>query len=344
MHKRSPAMSSETFLPLYSRLDPEITARTRRRLEEAKATKAQSALEYILFAVFGATILIAAIALVITNTATFRHMPNRIADGIAADRVNILVMETSHNAKSDAIGTDALMLLPIKPSTHEVAVTSMPRDLWVKLGKYGQRKIGAALAVGKSAGYPGEGTGLTADTIQSELGQEVHGYITVDRKELESAIDAVGGVDVDVQHSFYEYATRDRFTKGHHHVDGATALRYALSPYVLGPANDRFAREARQQQIIAALAAKVTAAGMFERFDIANFGDHTNLEPSHITWLASNINGHEPRRVTLAPYVDTFEVASFAESGEAVRPRAGDFHQLREIVANVFSQTAIAAN
>lgn len=337
-------MSSETLTPLYSRLDPEMTARTRRRFEEAKATKAQSALEYILFAVFGATILIAAIALIVTNTATFKHVPNRIAEGVAADRVNILVMQTARNAKTDAIGTDALMLLSIKPSTHEVAVTSIPRDLWVQLGKYGERRLGAALAVGKSAGYPGEGAGLTADTIQDELGQQVHGYITLDRKDLLRAVDAVGGVDVNVQQSFLEYKQRDRFTRGRQHLDGERAIRYAISPYVVGPANDRFAREARQQQVIAALAARASAAGIFERLETANFGDHTNLAPSHITWLASNINGHEPRRVTLAPYVDTFEATSFADAGEAVRPRAGDFHQLREIVANVFTQTAIAAN
>src|SRR5438034_11712889 len=43
-------MTTEIF-PLYSRLDPEITARLRARALAAKATTAQSALEYILFAI-----------------------------------------------------------------------------------------------------------------------------------------------------------------------------------------------------------------------------------------------------------------------------------------------------
>src|SRR5438874_9937275 len=82
-------MTTEIF-PLYSRLDPEITARLRARALAAKATTAQSALEYILFAIFGATILIAAIALIVTNSASFRRVPNLVSEGIRADRVNIL--------------------------------------------------------------------------------------------------------------------------------------------------------------------------------------------------------------------------------------------------------------
>ena len=334
-------MTTETFPPLYSRLDPEMTARTRRALQQAKATKAQSAIEYILFAVFGATILIAAIALIITNTSTFRRVPNSVAQGIAADRVNILVMQTYKNRKTEAVDAEALMLVSVKPSTHEVAVTSIPRDLWVKLGKYGERRLGLAPAVGKSAGYPGEGTGLTADTVQETLGQKVHAYISLDRKDLIAAVDALGGIDINIEQSFFEYRQRERYLRGRHHLSGEQAVQFGLSHAILGPANDRFAREARQQQVIAALAAKASATQGLA--SIAS-GDRTNLTSEQIAWLSGTINGREPRRVTLAPYMDTFEVTTFADAGEAVRPRGGDFHQVQQIVANVFSQTAIAAN
>jgi len=326
-------MTTETFPPLYSRLDPAMTARTRRQFEQAKATKAQSAIEYVLFAVFGATILIAAIALVITNTATFRQVPNRVAQGIAADRVNILVMQTYKNKKSDAVDAEALMLLSVKPSTREVAVTSIPRDLWVKLGKYGERRLGAAPAVGQSAGYPGEGAGLTADTVQETLAQQVHAYVSFDRKDLLESVDAVGGIDVNIEQPFYEYRQRERYTRGAHHLDGEHAVQFALSQAILGPANERFAREQRQQQVIAALAAKASASGNLAAL---KFGDRTNLTNDQIAWLGNTINKQEPRRITLAPYMDTAEVATFADKGEVVRPRAGDFHEIQQIVAGVF--------
>jgi len=332
-------MSTET-IALYSRLDPELTARSRMRLEKAKATRGQSVLEYTLFAVFGAAILIAAIALVVTNSASFRHVPNTIADGIRADRVNILVMQTYKNSSSDAIGTDALMLMSIKPSTRAVAVTSIPRDLWVKLGRYGQRRLGAAPSVGSSSGYPGEGPGLTADTIESVLGQPVHGYIRLDRRELAHGIDALGGVDVVAAQNVYEYAHHERFLRGHrYHMNAAETIRYAFSPYVVGPAADRFAREARQQEIIAALFAKASEPQVFPRVAAITFGDHTNLAAGDVAWLANTVDGHTPRCVTLKPFMDTFEVATFADTGEAVGPRNGDFRPVRQLVANVFSQT-----
>jgi LCP family protein required for cell wall assembly len=337
-------MTTQTFPSYSSRLSPEITARTRRRAAEARATTAQSALEYILFAVFGTTILIAAIALIITNSAAFRRVPNLVGEGIRTDRVNILVMQTYRTGQNDVITTDALMLMSIKPSTREVAVTSIPRDLWVKLGNYGQRRLGAAPAVAKSAGYPGEGPGLTADTIETVLGQPVHAYVRLERRDLVQAINAVGGVDINVEQSFIEYRRHDRFTRGHHHLDGARALRYAFSPFVVGPAADRFAREARQQQIIAALAAKASISQNVARIASLTLSDHTNLTTQQISWVATTVNAREPRRVTLAPYMDTFQVKTIADTGEAVRPRSGDFRQIRDLIANVFTQTAIATN
>lgn len=337
-------MTTDTHPGPYSRLDPEMTARTRRRLEEARPTKSQSAIEYGLFAVFGITIVIAAIALVITNSANFRHVPNRVAQGIAADRVNILVIQTYTPPNANESDTDALMLLSVKPSTHEVALTSIPRDLWVRLGKYGQRRLGAAPAVAAAAGYPGDGPGLTADTIENVFGQPLHAYVQIDRHDLLKAISSVGGIDIDVAQPIYEYGRRDRFARGHLHLSGQRALRYALSPFVVGPGADRFAREARQEQVLAALIAKATSGDHAAQMASLPIGDHTNLERSQISWLVSTVTGRKPRCVTLAPYMDTFEVTTLADDGEAVRPRNGDYRPLRSLVANVFPSKAVTSN
>lgn len=328
-------MTTEILPAPYSRLDPEITARMRRRLEEARATKTQSALEYILFALFGAMILVAAVALVVTNSAAFRQVPNRVAEGIAADRVNVLVMQTFRNSTTDAVNADALMLLSIKPSTHEAAITSIPRDLWIRLGQYGERRLGTAPAVGKAAGYPGEGAGLTADTIQRSFGQPVHAYVSVDRRDLAKAVDAVGGIDVNIPQSFFEYKTRERFLRGARHLDGDQALLYADSPWILGPANDRFARELRQRQVLAALVAKASVSNTAA--SSSQFGEQTNLTPQQVAWLRKTMRGTLARGVTLAPYMDTFEVATMADTGEAVRPHDPTFGQIRATVANVFA-------
>src|SRR5687767_3932255 len=59
---------------------------------EPKPTKGQSALEYVLFGVFGLLIVLAGIALWSTYSAEHKRVPNKIAEGLAANRVNILVI------------------------------------------------------------------------------------------------------------------------------------------------------------------------------------------------------------------------------------------------------------
>jgi hypothetical protein len=68
------------------------------------------------------------------------------------------------------------------------------------------------------------------------------------------------------------------------------------------------------------------------------------LEPQQAAWLGKTIANHTPRFVNLEQYMDTFQVTTFADSGEVVRPRDGSFAKVRSIVANVFSQAAVAAN
>lgn len=331
-------MSSQT-ISFYSRLDG---SETRSASAPAKATRAQSALEIALFVVFGLTIVIAAVSLMASSSASHRAVPNRVAEGIKADRVNVLIATTSRDGDDGPITTDAMLLLSVKPSTHGVAVTAIPRDLWVPIGTYGTRRLSSAIAVGSSSGYPGEGPGLTSDTVEKVTGQPVHAYLTLDERDLASAIDAVGGIDVPVNRGVYDFRSRDRFTPGVHHMNGQRALRFAQSPYVIGPSSTRLAHEVRQQEVILSFLARATQPGRTLPFPMHQRASGTNLTPEQTAMLASWVGGREPRRVSLAHCVDVFEVNSFVYSGEALRPRGGNYDEIRRVVANVFTQAAVA--
>lgn len=328
-------------IPYHSRLNPSMNPGV--RPASAKATRAQSALEYILFAAFGAMILIAAVALVITNSPRFNSVPNRLADGIKSDRVNLLILETSRGRRYNEVRTDAILLLSMKPSTKETVVTSIPRDLWVKLGKSGTRRLGAVSSVGNSSGYPGAAPGLASDTVAGIIQQPVHAYLTLDEPELANAIDGVGGIDINVRRGVFDAKSNDRFRRGKNHLDGTRAVRYANSPDVAGPAAQRTARESRQQQVIAAFVVKASFEAAAGRTAALQRLTQTNLTPQQIGWLTVNAGAREPRRLTLAPYLDTFQVTTLADNGEAVRPRSGDFSQIQQVVADVFTPTAITA-
>ena len=68
----------------------------------------------------------------------------------------------------------------------------------------------------------------------------------------------------------------------------------------------------------------------------------TNLSPDELARLLVAFgNSASLRHVTLAPLLDRFEVASFGDpDGEAVRPRSGDYSELREIAREVFGRSA----
>jgi LCP family protein required for cell wall assembly len=299
---------------------------------QPRPTTSQRFLEYALFMVFGVTLLLAAVAAAVANSDWHRNVPNRLEAGITADRVNVLFIASSVRSRPS---TQALMLVSVKPSTREVAMISVPSDLWVRLGRYGTRRLGAALQVGRRSGYPGGGNGLMADTVAEVLGQPVHAFVHLDSTELARVVDAIGGIDLEVRRGAYDARTGDRFTRGHHHLDGRLAARYAFSRRMAGQANDRFAREARQRAMLAALLEKTS------RVDPAWLGQDpdpevTNFTTDQVAWMRDLVAGRSARKLTLAPYFDVFNVVSLTEKGEALRPRSGNFDQIRWTATHVF--------
>lgn len=334
-------MRSQPLPVSYSRFARTATEVIQR--PQPKATTAQSALEYALFAVFGTMILLAAVALYITNTKQHRAVPNRISEGITADRVNVLLLatRTEPNTVGKKLLTESLLLFSVKPSTGQLALVSIPRDLWVDLGAYGPRRLGAAHAVGDSTGYPGQGAGLTTDAVERVTGQPVHAYLRLDVGDLARGVDAVGGIDVDVQRGVYEFRAGDRFQRGLQHMDGKRAMRYAHSAYVAAPAGERFAREERQREVLTALLTRVAQGSSPVRLNAAPLSEATNLTQTQVDWLTNLVrasHGEAPRPISLARHLQPFRVNTVSERGEAVRPLAGNFADLHLVAANVFAK------
>src|SRR5687767_3225087 len=141
-----------------------------------KPTRGQKAVEAALFVVFGLIVALAGVALYATNSSDYRRVPNRVTAGLAADRVNVLLIGSSMRTRSGArndIRIESLMLLSMEPSTGRAALMSIPIDLWVKLGRHGQRPLRTAHSVGDASGYPGAGAGLIVDTIETVTGQPI---------------------------------------------------------------------------------------------------------------------------------------------------------------------------
>lgn len=339
-------MTTEILTSAYSRLDPDASARMRRRAAaEAQPTPAQKTVEYTLFGVFGLTIALAGVALYAVNSPEHRIVPNAFEEGIRGGRANVLIMETTTSQKNRTTRIDGLTVVSIKGDTHEAALISIPASLWVKVGRYGTHRLAAAAAIGNSSGYPGEGAGLTVDTVSQVIGQPIHSYVRLESSRLKETIDALGGVDVQVRNGHYDVRTHDRFRPGLTHMDGTRAVRYARSANLPGREGSR---ELRQQEVLTAVFAKLQTAGPQVRQQVllaAQGEPMSNMTSDQLARLISSF-GNSPslRHISLRPLLDPFEVETFGdERGQALRPRRGDFAEVQKVAREIFAEQGSAS-
>ena len=303
--------------------------------------------EWILFAVVAVILVIGALALYTEYAPRFKTVPNSVAEGFKQDRINILLIGVggpTHPGEGKDL-SDAIMVLSLKPSTRQAALISIPRDLWVRIGNETHR-INAAHAIGEEDGYPGGGPELLRETVEQVLGQPVHAYVRVDFAAFEKIIDDLGGVDIYVYRPFYDFMFKDQFNAGWQHMTGRRALRYARSRYILSAEGNNFARELRQQQVIAAIREKLrgmTAQQALKLVSIAHtvssYTD-TNLTAGQMIELYSmyhNLSDDKLRHVSLAPFLEVFMVTNPSDPGEAVRPPNGSYRQIQIMARNVFN-------
>ena len=314
--------------------------------EIARPTRGQYAAEIALFSVFGILLILAVIALYTSMSPGYQRVPNLVDQGLKQDRLNILVFGVGgeRHPRNDQLA-DAIMLISLKPSTGQVAVVSVPRDLWVRIGAYGSHRINYAHQVGNQSGYPGAGPGLLGDTVSKIFGQPVHAYVRVDFAAFEKTIDALGGIDVYCQRSFRDFLFNDGFDKGWRHLNGRRALAFARYRYINGPEGDNFARELRQQQVANAVRDKLQHANpaavvrLIGAIPTLSSSTQTNLTTPQMIALYRRFRDVDPkniRHVSLKPLTEIFDVTRLTEPGEAVRPRIDDYREFQAVEKSIF--------
>lgn len=182
------------------------------------------------------------------------------------DTVNIALIGADLGT-SDSFRTDVLIIASIRPSTAEVRLITVPRDLYVYLPGYTMQRVNTAWLYGEKYRYPGGGFGMLQDTILYNLGITVDHYIRVDMAGFRREINELGGVDVLVACSYTDWRLRSPsadpqdeenwvlFTvpTGQVHMNGDYALWYARSR----ARSSDFDRARRQHEVLRAIYRKV---------------------------------------------------------------------------------------
>ena len=140
---------------------------------------------------------------------------------LLSGKKNIVVMGC--DIRKDDVGrSDTLFVVMLDKSKKNAALLSIPRDTRVKIKGHGWDKINAAFAYG--------GQKLTRETVQDFLGIKLDNYVLVDFRGFKGLVDAVGGVDINVEKRMYYYDPYDGFEidlrPGMQHMDGKTAMQY----------------------------------------------------------------------------------------------------------------------
>jgi LCP family protein required for cell wall assembly len=180
----------------------------------------------------------------------------------SGEPINILLLGSDRRpGESWQTRSDAIIVVRLEPATQRVALLSLPRDLIVTIPGYGQARINGATVYGEMYPELGGGIELARQTVSQLLGIRINHVVRADFNAFVTAVDAIGGIDIDVEQELYDpqYPTMDfgymvaHFLPGRQHMDGATALIYSRIRHM----DSDYARGRRQQQVILGILQRV---------------------------------------------------------------------------------------
>ncbi|MFA6410800.1 MAG: LCP family protein, partial [Candidatus Buchananbacteria bacterium] len=108
------------------------------------------------------------------------------------DRINILLLGIGGENHDGPYLTDTNIIASFKPSTKQVALVSIPRDLLVPIPGYGWMKINHADAYGELKN-PGRGGELSSQVVSQVFNIPIHYYVRIDFAGFKQIIDDLGG-------------------------------------------------------------------------------------------------------------------------------------------------------
>ncbi len=185
-----------------------------------------------------------------------------------SDPVNILVMGIDQRT-NEQTRSDSMIVLRVDPSSHDVKMLSVPRDLWVHIPRAYDAKINQAYALGQ---VYNQGPRFAQLTVESALHIPIDYYTVLKFDGFKSIIDAMGGVDICVPQAIdddqypadqgYGYSPL-HLKAGCQTMDGTLALKYARERHRYAQAD--LMRIQNQQAVIDAVEKKLLSPGTLLR-------------------------------------------------------------------------------
>lgn len=200
--------------------------------------------------------------------------------------VNILVIGQDSRTGEEAKLADGIMLLTLNKETRTLITTSFLRDSYVKLPENyrghtcGWNRINTSYALGYSWYGDAGAMEMLNLTLENNFGVEVDGNVELSFSTFKKIIDAIGGVDIDLEgeeytkmleyqdlyNEHYEWLNMNKHIELHEGVNtlnGDMALAYARERHI-NDADSDIKRTARQRKVLASVLDKVSQMNPLE--------------------------------------------------------------------------------
>jgi LCP family protein required for cell wall assembly len=279
-------------------------------------------------------------------------------------RINILLLGMGGGTYPGGDLTDTIMIASIDPKHNDMAMLSVPRDLYVDIPGNGYSKVNAAFHYGESMKQSGmqvdgkdvDGPELTKMTISEIVDLPIHYYIAMDFQGFTKLVDKLGGLDIYNDKKIYDpyYPSPDfryeifELAKGQYHMNGDSALKYARSRKTTSD----FDRARRQQKVISAIKEKALSLNILANpkkiIDLAKIlGDHirTDIQPWEMERLVSVTREIDTSKIITKVIDDSPTgplVGKTINGLSTLVTKTGDYSEIQNIAHSIFTDPYLA--
>ncbi|MFH1175239.1 MAG: LCP family protein [bacterium] len=265
------------------------------------------------------------------------------------ERVNIAILGIrGEDDPNGGLLADTIMIASILRKENQLALISIPRDLYVKVprSKSAMQKINSVYAFGQKNDK--QGLEFMKEILQTVSGLEIHYAVSVDFEAFEQTVDLLDGITVHVPRDLTETQQWQgqpfHISAGDQKMNGETALLYARARY----STSDFDRARRQQEILIAIRNKALSAGILMNplkinslMDIIGDNvkmDFTAWEVKEVIKIARDLDlTNTKRRVFDSSEAGLLE-AKTTDAGEFILvPRGSTYEKIQEECEGIFN-------
>ena len=269
------------------------------------------------------------------------------------DRINALLLGIRGEGEPDGGSlTDGIMIVSFKKSTGQIALISVPRDLYLQLpGETKYEKVNAAYIIGVDK-YD-NGLDYAKKTIAYITGLHIDYAAAINFNAFKDVIELLGGITVYLKEPFIEdkqwwcdengeNCQSFIVEAGEQTLNGERALFYVRSRY----SSSDFDRARRQQQIILALKNKILSLGILTDplkisgiLDVLSKNVRTDVSPWEVPKLIELTKTAQTENIIRKVFENSEKGLLYETMLNGIYvllPTEGNFSKIRDACQNIF--------